>query len=199
MRRLLFATLTALSAASVAAAANPVVVIETSMGNVKVELLEDKAPQTVKNFLTYVDSKFYDNTVFHRVIGKPYAKRDFMIQGGGFEPGMKEKKTGTPIKNEASPDVSNKRGTLAMARTRDPDSATAQFFINVADNTFLDRTADFAKTQNPLEAGYAVFGKVVDGMDVVDKIKAVEVKDTDEHEAVPTKDVVIKSIRRADK
>src|SRR5687767_3763453 len=124
-------------AAGGARAANPIVVIETSMGNIKVELYEDKAPITVKNFLGYVDDKFYDGTIFHRVIGKENSGKDFMVQGGGFEPGMKEKrKTKDPIKNEASNGLQNKRGTLAMARTGVVDSATAQFFINVADNSF---------------------------------------------------------------
>jgi peptidyl-prolyl cis-trans isomerase B (cyclophilin B) len=172
-----------LAAAMPARAANPVVVMETSMGTIKIELFEDKSPITVKNFLAYVDDKFYDGTVFHRVIPT------FMIQGGGFEPGMKEKKTKDAIKNEAGNKVSNKRGTVAMARTNDPDSATAQFFINVKDNDFLDKSEK--------SAGYAVFGKVIDGMDIVDKIKAVETADKGGHEAVPVKDVVIKSIRKA--
>ena len=162
-------------------AANPVVVMETSMGTVKIELLEDKAPVTVKNFLAYVEDKHYDGTIFHRVI------ETFMIQGGGFEPGMKQKKTRDPIKNEASNGVSNARGTLAMARTSDPDSATAQFFINVVDNKFLDK--------NDASAGYAVFGKVIEGMDVVDKIKAVKTGTKAGHKDVPNEDVVIKSIR----
>ncbi len=156
---------------------NPVVVMETSMGTVKIELEATKAPGTVKNFLDYVDDKFYDGTTFHRV------KPEFMIQGGGFEPGMKQKKTKAPIKNEAPNGLSNVRGTIAMARTNDLDSATAQFFINVVDNTFLDK------------GPYCVFGKVIEGMDVVDKIKNVktDVKD------VPAEDVIIKSIRRTDK
>jgi cyclophilin family peptidyl-prolyl cis-trans isomerase len=183
-----------------AAAKNPVVVIDTSMGTIKVELDEAKAPITVKNFLDYVDAKFYDGTVFHRVIPT------FMIQGGGFEPGVgkaktvddfiakEKKKTRPPIKNEASNGLSNLRGTIAMARTGDPNSATAQFFINVKDNSKgLD--------PRPGSAGYAVFGKVIEGMDVVDKIKAVETRKIveDEVEDVPVEDVVIKSIRRAEK
>jgi peptidyl-prolyl cis-trans isomerase B (cyclophilin B) len=164
-----------------ARAANPVVVMETSMGTVKIELFEDKAPVTVKNFLTYVEDKHFDGTVFHRVI------ETFMIQGGGFEPGMKQKKTRDPIKNEASNGLSNVRGTLAMARTSDPDSATAQFFINVVDNKFLDK--------NDTSAGYAVFGKVTEGMDVVDKIKAVKTGTKMGHKDVPKEDVIIKSIR----
>ncbi len=175
-------------AAGGARAANPVVVIETSMGNIKVELFEDKAPITVKNFLSYVDDKFYDGTIFHRVID------GFMIQGGGYEPGMKQKKTKEPIKNEANNGLSNTRGTIAMARTRDVDSATAQFFINHADNS---RNLDH---KGPQSFGYCVFGRVIDGMDVVDKIAKVECGPNELGEkAVPKTDVVIKSIRRVDK
>jgi cyclophilin family peptidyl-prolyl cis-trans isomerase len=170
-----------------ASAQNPVVVVDTSMGPIKIELYADKAPVTVKNFLQYVDDKHYDGTVFHRVIP------DFMIQGGGFEPGMKEKKTRAPIKNEAGNNVSNERGTLAMARTSDPDSASAQFFINVKDNKFLDRK------QARDGVGYAVFGKVVEGMDVVDKIKGVKTTKRGPFDDVPSEDVVIKSVRRASK
>lgn len=167
---------------------NPVVVMDTSHGKVVIELFADKAPVTVKNFLQYVDDKFYDGTIFHRVIP------DFMIQGGGFEPGAlaknEEKKTRAPIKNEAGNGLSNERGTLAMARTNDPDSASAQFFINVKDNTFLDR----AKARD--KVGYAVFGRVTDGMDIVDKIRKVETADRGMHENVPVQDVVIRSVRR---
>jgi cyclophilin family peptidyl-prolyl cis-trans isomerase len=170
-------------AANGARAANPVVVMETSAGTVKIELFEDKAPITVKNFLAYVADKHYDGVIFHRVI------EDFMIQGGGFEPGMKEKKTKDPIKNEAANGLSNLRGTLAMARTNDPDSATAQFFINVKDNKFLDKSDS--------GAGYAVFAKVTEGMDVVDKIKGVKTGTKAGHKDVPNEDVVIKSIRLA--
>lgn len=169
--------------AGTARAANPVVEIETSMGKIKVELFEDKAPITVKNFLQYVEDKHYDNTVFHRVIS------DFMVQGGGFEPGMKEKKTRDPIKNESSNGLSNLKGTLAMARTNVADSATSQFYINVKDNTFLDK----AKARD--NVGYCVFGRVIDGMDVVDKIREVETGSAKGHENVPTKDVVIKSVK----
>ena len=164
---------------------NPVVMIETSMGNIKAELYADKSPISVKNFLRYVDEKHYDGTIFHRVI------EDFMIQGGGFEPGMKEKKTKDAIKNEASNGLVNERGTVAMARTEQADSATAQFFINVKDNKFLDKTER--------SAGYCVFGRVIDGMDVVDKIKAVKVEDKGSFEKVPVEVVVIKSIMRAEK
>lgn len=183
----------AMVSAGAARAANPVVVMETSMGTVKIELFEDKSPVTVKNFLGYVDDKFYDGTIFHRVMAKENSDRDFMVQGGGFEPGMKQKPTKAAIKNEAGNGVTNARGTLAMARTNDPDSATAQFFINVADNTFLDRRDNTARG-----AGYAVFGKVIEGMDVVDKIKAVKTATKGGHGNVPVEDVIIKSIRRAD-
>jgi len=197
-----------LAGSAAAADKNPIVVMETSLGTVKIELFENKAPITVKNFLGYVDDKFYDKTIFHRVIGKEndVKKKDFMVQGGGFTDELKEKKPKAPIKNEAGKGMSNKRGTLAMARTNDPDSATAQFFINVADNDFLDKNDD--------SAGYAVFGQVIEGMDVVDKIKAVQTgkkkfmvidprDDTKLIETtfpnVPVDNVVIKSIRRADK
>ncbi len=170
------------------AGGNPVVVLDTSMGPVKVELFADKAPVTVKNFLEYVDKKHYDGTVFHRVIA------DFMVQGGGFEPGMKEKKTGEPIKNEAANGLTNVRGTLAMARTGDPHSATAQFFINVKDNDFLNRSGD-----SPRQAGYAVFGRVIEGMDVVDKIRAVKTGNKKGFDDVPADDVVIKSVVREKK
>jgi cyclophilin family peptidyl-prolyl cis-trans isomerase len=167
-----------------AADKNPVVEVTTSLGSFKVELYEDKAPITVKNFLSYVDDKFYDGTIYHRVIP------DFMIQGGGMESGMKEKSTKEPIKNESYNGLKNDRGTLAMARTNLPDSATAQFFVNLKDNDFLNK----AKARDGV--GYAVFGKVTDGMDVVDKIAQVETGDRGPHQNVPTKDVVIKSIRR---
>lgn len=179
-------TLIAMSESEVAAK-NPMVVMETSKGTIEIELFEDKAPITVKNFLQYVKDKHYDGTIFHRVIGKGNSGKDFMIQGGGFEPGMKQKKTGAPIKNEASNGLSNLTGTLAMARTSDPDSATAQFFINVADNKFLDK--------QPGSDGYAVFGKVTKGMDIVNKIKDVETGRSQGFSDVPTEDVVIKSVK----
>src|SRR5262249_49854819 len=144
-----------------------------------------KAPITVKNFLDYVDNKFYDGTIFHRVIP------DFMIQGGGMEAGLKEKKGKAPIKNESDNGLSNERGTLAMARTSVPDSATSQFFINVKDNNFLDR----AKARDGV--GYAVFGKVIEGLDVVDKIKGVQTGNQGGHQNVPVQDVVIRSVRKA--
>jgi cyclophilin family peptidyl-prolyl cis-trans isomerase len=162
----------------------PIVLIETSMGNIKVKLYQGQAPITVKNFLDYVDKKFYDDTIFHRV------KPDFMIQGGGFTKDLKEKRTGYQIQNESYNGLSNKRGTLAMARTSAPDSATAQFFINVVNNDFLDR----AKAQD--KVGYAVFGEVIEGMDVVDRIKDVKTADIGPMELVPVEPVIIKSIRR---
>jgi cyclophilin family peptidyl-prolyl cis-trans isomerase len=176
-----FGVLTASSAP--AQEKNPVVVIETSMGSIKVELFKDKAPITVKNFLKYVEDAHYDNTIFHRVI------KEFMCQGGGLTTDMKEKKTREPIKNEAGNGLSNVRGTIAMARTSDPDSATAQFFINVVDNSRLDRKPGAGRE------GYAVFGQVIEGMDVVDQIRAVETGKND----VPTKQVVIKRIRLVEK
>jgi peptidyl-prolyl cis-trans isomerase B (cyclophilin B) len=163
---------------------NPVVTITTSAGALKVELFADKSPETVKNFLSYVDDKFYDGTVFHRVI------KDFMIQGGGFEPGMKQKKTKANIKNESANGLSNVRGTLAMARTSDPDSASSQFFINVVDNHFLDK----AKAAD--RVGYCVFGKITEGLEVVDQIKVVATTSKSGHGDVPVKDVTIQSVTR---
>lgn len=177
----------AVFAANGARAANPVVVMETSMGTIKIELDQEKAPITVKNFLSYTEDKFYDGTIFHRVMGAENSDRDFMVQCGGFEPGMKQKKTKATIKNEASNGLSNKRGTLAMARTNDPDSASSQFFINVTDNAFLDKSAR--------SDGYAVFGKVIEGMDVVDKIKAVPTGSKGGHSNVPKEDITIKSVK----
>jgi peptidyl-prolyl cis-trans isomerase B (cyclophilin B) len=153
--------------------------METSLGSIKIELDGDRAPITVANFLSYVDDHFYDGTVFHRVMP------DFMIQGGGFEPGLKQKKTRAPIRNESGNGLSNTRGSIAMARLPDPDSATAQFFINVQDNAVhLDR------------GRYCVFGRVTEGMDVVDKIKDVRTSRRMQHENVPVDDVVITSVRR---
>jgi cyclophilin family peptidyl-prolyl cis-trans isomerase len=180
-----------------ARAANPVVVIETNLGSIKIELYEQKAFGTVKNFLSYVDDKHYDGLVFHRVI------EGFMIQGGGMDANGKEKKTKPPIKNEASNGLSNLRSTIAMARVgRDvggvkaADSATSQFFINTVDNTFLD------KKEDPLGIGYCVFGRVIEGMDVVDKIAKVKKKPVDDPKdrpSVPVEDVVIKSVRKVEK
>ena len=189
MKRVVWLLLFALTGCG-SAAPNPAIVIETSMGTIKAELYEDKSPITVKNFLRYVDEKHFDGTVFHRVIP------DFMIQGGGFEPGAleknDEKQTRAAIKNESSNGLSNERGTLAMARTDEPNSATAQFFINVNDNEFLDR----AKARD--RVGYAVFGKVIEGMKVVDQIRLVPTHTVAGHKAVPKEDVLIKSIRRAE-
>jgi peptidyl-prolyl cis-trans isomerase A (cyclophilin A) len=160
---------------------NPMVLMSTSMGDIKIELYEDKAPVTVKNFLGYVNDKFYDGTIFHRVIP------NFMIQGGGFDKDMKEKPTKAPIKNEAANGLKNDTGTIAMARTSDPDSATAQFFINVVNNDGLNRP-------KPDGHGYAVFGKVVEGMDVVHKIERVQTATKGMYRDVPQEPVVIKSI-----
>jgi cyclophilin family peptidyl-prolyl cis-trans isomerase len=206
MKRLLFTALAVCFLASAscaedktnvaAAAKNPVVVMDTSMGVIKIELDAAKAPISVKNFLGYVDDKFYDGLTFHRVIS------DFMIQGGGFEKGLKDakhvddikskqKKTRAPIKNESGNGLSNTRGTIAMARTSDLDSATSQFYINVVDNSDkLDRPR------------YCVFGKVIEGMDVVDKIKevkttAIRIDGRIAMKDVPAEEVVIKSIRLA--
>jgi len=150
------------------------------LGVITLELDAEKAPHSTANFLAYVNKGHYDNTVFHRVIP------GFMVQGGGFEPGMKEKKSGTPITNEANNGVKNANYTVAMARTNDPHSATAQFFINVADNGFLNHTAPSAQGW-----GYAVFGKVVKGAEVVDQIKAVKTGRKGLHDDVPNEDVVI--------
>lgn len=169
---------------AVAAAAGPEVVIKTSLGDIKVRLNAEKAPISTENFLKYVKKKHYDGTTFHRVIPT------FMIQGGGHLPDMKEKDTETPIKNEATNGLSNMRGTIAMARTNEVDSATAQFFINVVDNQRLDHV-------NQDRYGYAVFGEVVEGMDVVDKIKDVETGNKGEYQNVPTKTIMIKSVRLA--
>jgi peptidyl-prolyl cis-trans isomerase B (cyclophilin B) len=154
--------------------------LQTSKGNIRIELDEAKAPESVKNFLAYVGKGHYDGTVFHRVI------KGFMVQGGGFEPGMRQKPTDAPIRNEANNGVKNHKYTLAMARTSDPHSATAQFFINATDNTFLD-----FKAESPSGWGYAVFGKVVAGQDVVDAIEGVKTGRKGFHDDVPLEDVVI--------
>lgn len=164
------------------AAENPVVVIDTSEGVIEAELDAEKAPITVENFLKYVDAGHYDGTIFHRVI------KGFMIQGGGMTADMREKKTGQGIRNESSNGLKNARGTLAMARTSDPNSATAQFFINLVDNDFLNGGAG--------KAGYAVFGRVTSGMDVVDKIAGVRTGNKAGHQDVPTEPITIKSIKR---
>jgi cyclophilin family peptidyl-prolyl cis-trans isomerase len=163
---------------------DPIVLMSTSAGDVKIELFKDKAPATVANFLAYVNDKFYDGTVFHRVIP------NFMIQGGGFTPDMKQKPTKGAIKNEAGNGLKNQFGTLAMARTSDVNSATAQFFINAKDNDFLDHKDDSMQG-----FGYCVFGKVIEGSKVVQKIEAVETTSKGPYEDVPVEPVVIKSIR----
>ena len=159
----------------------PRVKLETSLGTILVELDAERAPKTVENFLGYVRSGHYDGTIFHRVI------RNFMVQGGGFDADMRQKSTGKPIENEATNGLKNERGTLAMARTNDPHSASAQFFVNTVDNKFLDHTA---KTQQGW--GYAVFGRVVEGMSVVDAIEAVKTTTRAPHGDVPVEPVVIR-------
>jgi peptidyl-prolyl cis-trans isomerase A (cyclophilin A) len=158
------------------------ILIKTSMGDIHIELFNSKAPETVSNFLQYTDKKFYDGTIIHRVIP------NFMIQGGGFTPDMTEKDTDSPIMNEANNSEQNRRGTIAMARTQEIHGATAQFFINVVDNPNLD--------YGPQGFGYCVFGRVVKGMDVVDKIRQVETKSIGIYQNVPVKPVVIISVRR---
>ncbi len=157
--------------------------LHTSMGTITLELDEARAPATVRNFLDYVESGFYANTVFHRVID------GFMIQGGGFEPGMKQKTTRAPIKNEADNGLGNAAYTIAMARTPDPHSASSQFFINVADNDFLNFSAP-----SPQGWGYCVFGRVVEGKEVVDQIRKVATGSRGMHDDVPLEDVIVKSV-----
>ena len=173
-------SLTALSPAALAAAQQHVL-LTTSAGNIEVELDSAKAPVSVKNFVDYAQSGYYNNTIFHRVIP------GFMVQGGGFTADMQQKATKEPIKNEADNGLRNLRGTVAMARTADKDSATSQFFINVADNAFLDHgQRDF---------GYAVFGKVIKGMDVVDKMSQVKTDNVGPYQNVPTTPIVILSAK----
>ena len=154
--------------------------LQTSKGNIRIELDDEKAPESVKNFLAYVNKGHYNGTVFHRVI------KGFMLQGGGFEAGMKQKPTDAPVKNEANNGLKNDKYTLAMARTSDPHSATAQFFINATDNAFLN-----FKSESPSGWGYAVFGKVVSGHEVVDAIEGVKTGRKGLHDDVPLEDVVI--------
>ena len=168
-----------------AGAENPKVELQTSKGNIILELYADKAPSTVANFLAYVDAKFYDGIIFHRVIA------GFMIQGGGFSADMQQKKALPPIQNEADNRLKNNRGTIAMARTREPHSATAQFFINLVNNDFLNHTG-----KNARGWGYAVFGKVTSGMDVVDAIAGVQTGSQGRFRDVPTEPVIIKTARR---
>ena len=181
MHRLLLLALALLSSMS-ALAANPQLEVKTSMGTLTIELYEDKAPKSVENFLRYAQDDFFNGTVFHRVIP------GFMIQGGGFTPDLKQKDTRAPIPNEAKNGLKNQTGTLAMARTSDPHSATAQFFINLKDNSFLD---------NPGRDGwgYAVFGKVVQGFDIVQKIAMVQTGNAGPHQNVPNTPVIIESVK----
>ncbi|MCC8367029.1 peptidylprolyl isomerase B [Xenorhabdus sp. PB61.4] len=159
------------------------VTFHTNFGDIVINTFAEKAPVTVENFLNYCREGFYDNTIFHRVIN------GFMIQGGGFEPGMKQKTTKSPIQNEANNGLQNSRGTLAMARTNDPHSATAQFFINVVDNDFLN-----FRSERPDGWGYCVFAEVVEGMEVVDKIKGVSTGRSGMHQDVPHEDVIVERV-----
>jgi len=183
LNRLLLAATFSLGMISGAFGANPQVLIKTSMGEIKMELEADKAPLSVENFLRYVDEGFYNGTIFHRVIN------GFMIQGGGFEADLQRKRPHAPIKNEAKNGLKNKRGTIAMARTNDPHSATAQFFINHADNDNLDYPSFDGW-------GYAVFGQVTDGIEVVDKIADAYTTTRRGMRNVPEKEIVIESITR---
>lgn len=185
MRALFLSVLMCFSTLAMAADANPVVVMETNKGIVKIELWADKAPITVANFLRYTDDGLYDGRIFHRVIP------GFMVQGGGFNPEMVEQSSYEPIKNEASSEVPNARGTLAMARTQVVDSASSQFFINLVDNNFLNQTGTTAQT-----FGYAAFGKVIEGMDVVDAIAGVATGNFRQHQNVPLEPVIIQSMTR---
>ncbi len=177
--------LSATAADQPAKSANPNVRMITSMGVIEVELDAKRAPATVKNFLGYVDNGFYNGTIFHRVIP------GFMVQGGGMLPGMKEKPAGARIQNEADNGLKNLTGTIAMARTSDPHSASAQFFINTVDNGFLDH-----RGKNPQDWGYAVFGKVTKGMDVIKKIEAVPTGNAGMHQNVPVKEVILIKVER---
>lgn len=178
---LVLVALCAAPAFAAAPVANPAVKLETSMGDIILRLDASKAPISVENFVNYVKAGHYDGTIFHRVIP------NFMIQGGGMTPDMKDKPTGKPIKNEATNGLKNQKYTVAMARTSDPNSATAQFFINTQDNPFLDY-----KSPTPQGWGYAVFGKVLKGQEVVDKIKAVATGKRGMHDDVPREAVIIK-------
>ena len=173
-----------LLSASISAFAAPSVEFQTSQGNFTVELYPEKAPKTVANFLQYVKDGFYENTIFHRVINH------FMIQGGGFERDLSEKNTRAPIANEASNGLLNELGTIAMARTADPDSATAQFFVNLTDNQFLNYVSP-----DPDQIGYCVFGKVTSGIEVVQKIGLVQTNTVGRNSDVPVKPIIIKSVK----
>ncbi len=159
------------------------VVLHTNFGDITIKMFEQEAPNTVKNFLEYANADFFNGTIFHRVID------GFMVQGGGFVPGMEQKEVNDPIKNEANNGLSNKIATLAMARTPDPHSATAQFFINVNNNDFLNHSSETSQGW-----GYCVFAEVVEGMDVVNKIKGVATGSTGFHQDVPLEDVIIESV-----
>jgi cyclophilin family peptidyl-prolyl cis-trans isomerase len=182
--RALFPALLLLVLAGTARAETVLVLMQTSKGDIALELDSAKAPETVKNFLRYVDEGFYDGTIFHRVI------KNFMIQGGGFTPAMSQKKTHDPVKNEAKNGLKNTRGTIAMARTSDPHSATAQFFINHKDNDFLDYPGQDGW-------GYTVFGKVTKGMEVVDAIAAAPTGTRGSSRDVPTETITILTVKRA--
>lgn len=179
-RSVMAATAAALMSVSVLPALAAQVQFETNVGNFVVDVNEKAAPKTAANFLRYVNEGFYDNTIFHRVIA------NFMVQGGGFEAGMVQKETHAPIPLESKNGLTNKRGTIAMARTMDPNSATSQFFINLKNNHFLDAN------QSPDGNGYAVFGQVVSGMDTIDKIAQVKTHSVGYHDDVPLRNVVIK-------
>ncbi len=190
MKRLILGLMFVLASLPLAApaaepAVHPQLRLTTSLGAIELELYPDKAPLTVKNFLGYVDSGFYNGTIFHRVIP------GFMIQGGGFRPGLDQKPAGAPIRNEAGNGLKNLAGTLAMARTSEPHSASAQFFINTVDNPALDH-----RDQSPRGWGYAVFGKVTKGLDVVKKIESVATGRAGPHQNVPQRDVVLEKIER---
>jgi len=193
MKKSIFLTLftlltTTLAAANLFAEGNPQAIVHTSMGDITIELLPEKAPVSVANFISYAESGSYDGTIFHRVISH------FMIQGGGFTPDMEKKPTRDPIVNEANNGLSNVRGSVAMARTNDPNSATNQFFINTQDNIALNYTG----AANSRTWGYAVFGQVIDGMDVVDNIRFVETQTVPPYSDVPIEPVIISSVEIID-
>jgi peptidyl-prolyl cis-trans isomerase A (cyclophilin A) len=190
IRRLTVITLALVFAASSEGVAmeekkvNPSVIFETSLGNITVELSQDKAPKTVANFLEYVKTGYFKGTIFHRVI------KGFMVQGGGLTADMKGKPTQSPVENEATNGLKNTRGTIAMARTAEIHSATSQFFINTVDNSFLDH-----RSTSPDKFGYCVFGKVTSGMDVVDKIEGAQTETKGMYQNVPAKPIVISDVR----
>ncbi len=181
---LILAALSMLPITTTANETNPMIKLTTSMGEITIEMYPNEAPATVQNFLNYVESGFFDGLIFHRVI------EGFMIQGGGFAPDMQQKKSGEPIQNEADNGLKNETGTLAMARTGDPHSATAQFFINLENNDFLNHTG-----KNPQGWGYAVFGKVTEGLDVVDKIGSVSTYTAGAYSDVPVEPVIIENVQ----